>query len=77
VFVFDARGIGNRFDPLAGRESEDELRAMAEYLLAEPNETHGLIFIKRAVKMFTQLFKPRASKDTRLFPTPAILCISG
>ena len=57
VFVFDTRGIGNRFDPLHGRESEDELRAMAEYLLAEPHEGHGLIFTKRAVKMLTQLFK--------------------
>ena len=57
VFVFDTRGIGNRFDPLAGKTSEDELRAMAEYLLTEPNEGHGLIFTKRAVKMLTQLFK--------------------
>ena len=57
VFVFDTRGIGNRFDPLHGRETEDELRAMAEYLLAEPHEGHGLIFTKRAVKMLTQLFK--------------------
>jgi hypothetical protein len=57
VFVFDTRGIGNRFDPLQGRESEDELRGVAEYLLVEPNEGHGLIFTKRAVKMLTQLFK--------------------
>ena len=50
VFVFDTRGIGNRFDPLHERETEDELRAMADYLLAEPHEGHGLIFTKRAVK---------------------------
>ena len=30
---------------------------MADYLLIEPNESHGLIFTKRAVKMLTQLFK--------------------
>ena len=57
VYVFDTRGTGNRFDPLHGRETEDELRAMADYLLIEPNEGHGLIFTKRAVKMLTQLFK--------------------
>ena len=57
VFVFDTRGIGSRFDPLHGRESEDELRKAADYLLAEPHEGHGLIFTKRAVKMLTQLFK--------------------
>ena len=57
VYVFDTRGLGHRFDPLQGRDSEDELRAMAEYLLLEPHEGQGIVFTKRAVKMLTQLFK--------------------
>ena len=55
VFVVDSRGLGNRFDPLDGRETEDKLYAMAKQLLYEPKEKDPA-FTQRAIKMLTQIF---------------------
>src|SRR3954451_13298625 len=39
VFVFDpVAGVGNRYDPLQGREKECELYASAKHLLYDPND---------------------------------------
>jgi len=56
VFVIDTRGFGNQFDPLAGRESEDDLYVAAELLLYVPNEGEGKAFTQKATKMLTLLF---------------------
>jgi type IV secretion system protein VirD4 len=57
VLFIDTRGVGNRYDPLLGRHTEDELRSSAEQLLFDSHEGDGAIFTKRAVKMLTQLFR--------------------
>jgi type IV secretion system protein VirD4 len=55
VYVIDPEGVGNRFDPLHGRVSEEKLYASAKYLLYQAGERDP-IFIERAIRMLTQLF---------------------
>jgi type IV secretion system protein VirD4 len=56
VYVLDPRGIGHRYDPLHGQETEDELYASAKNLLYEPGEGEGKAFTQRATKILTLLF---------------------
>jgi type IV secretory pathway TraG/TraD family ATPase VirD4 len=56
VFVIDPQGVGNRFDPLMGKQTEDELLSSATHLLYKPDEGEGAIFTQRATVMLTQLF---------------------
>jgi type IV secretion system protein VirD4 len=56
VYVLDPRGYGHQYDPLQGRDTEDELYGCAKHLLYEPNEADGLAFTQRATKMLTLLF---------------------
>jgi type IV secretion system protein VirD4 len=56
VYVIDPTGRGNRFDPLTGKHSEDELLSSATHLLYKPDEREGAIFTQRATVMLTQLF---------------------
>ena len=46
--------ILNKFDPLSGKTSEDDLYAVAKMLLYEPNEKDPA-FTQRAIKMLTIL----------------------
>jgi type IV secretion system protein VirD4 len=55
VYVIDPESVGNRFDPLHGRETEEKLYASAKYLLYQAGERDP-IFIERAIRMVTQLF---------------------
>jgi type IV secretion system protein VirD4 len=55
VFVIDPEAVGHQFDPLYGRTTERQLYAAAKYLLYEEGERDP-IFIKRGMKMLTQLF---------------------
>jgi type IV secretion system protein VirD4 len=55
VYVIDPEGVGNRFDPLYGRTTEEKLYASAKYLLYQAGERDP-IFIERAIRMLTQLF---------------------
>lgn len=56
VFVFDPTGIGHRYDPLAGKHTEDQLYSSATHLLFKPDEGDGAIFTQRATNMLTQIF---------------------
>ncbi len=56
VIVIDPQGLGHRFDPLEGKQTEDELRSAATHLLFKPDEGEGAIFTQRAISMLTQLF---------------------
>ena len=56
VYVIDPTGLGNRFDPLFGKQTEDELLSAATQLLYKPDEGEGAIFTQRARVMLTQLF---------------------
>ncbi len=56
VIVIDPQGYGHRFDPLDGKQTEDELHSSATHLLFKPDEGEGAIFTQRATTMLTQLF---------------------
>jgi type IV secretory pathway TraG/TraD family ATPase VirD4 len=56
VFVIDPTGIGNWYDPLLGKETEDAFLSAATHLLYKPDEGEGTIFTQRAIIMLTQLF---------------------
>jgi type IV secretion system protein VirD4 len=56
VYVIDPTGIGNRYDLLSGKQTEDELLSVATHLLFKPDEGEGAIFTQRATVMLTQLF---------------------
>jgi type IV secretion system protein VirD4 len=66
VSVIDPTGIGNCFDPLLGKHTEDELLSAATYLLYQPDEGEGKIFTQRATGMLTQLFL--AAREERAPP---------
>src|SRR6266700_2300023 len=55
VFVIDPAGVGHSFDPLLGKNTEDELYALASHLLFEADERER-IFTQRATDMLTQMF---------------------
>jgi type IV secretion system protein VirD4 len=55
VLVFGPSGTGNRYDPLIGKLSEDELFSSATQLLYKADERQP-IFTQRATVMLTQLF---------------------
>ena len=73
VFRFDTRGFGHCYDPLLGKNSEDELYAIAHQLLYEPNEGDGKGFTQKGTKMLMVVFiagreANRGKKDAPLFP---------
>jgi type IV secretion system protein VirD4 len=56
VYVIDPTRSGNWYDPLLGKETEDELLSSATHLLYKPDEGEGTIFTQRSIIMLTQLF---------------------
>jgi type IV secretion system protein VirD4 len=65
VYVIDPEGVGNRFDPLHGRVTEQKLYASAKYLLYQAGESDP-IFIERAIRMLTQLFLAAREENRQL-----------
>jgi type IV secretion system protein VirD4 len=65
VYVIDPEGVGNRFDPLHGRTTEEKLYASAKYLLYQAGERDP-IFIERAIRMLTQLFLAGREENRQL-----------
>ena len=55
VYVIDPQGVGNCYDPLLGKDTEDKLFSQASSILFEPEERER-IFTQRASVMLTQLF---------------------
>src|SRR5262249_3018168 len=55
VFCLDPTGVGHRYDPMHGKQTEDELMSLATHLLFEPREGEGKIFTERATVMLTQI----------------------
>ncbi|MCA1600931.1 MAG: type IV secretory system conjugative DNA transfer family protein [Acidobacteria bacterium] len=55
VFVVDPTGVGHRYDPLLGKQTEDEIFSSATHLLFKPDEGEGAIFTQRATVMLTQV----------------------
>src|SRR5512132_992795 len=70
VFVIDPTGLGHRYDPLNGKETEDQLLSSATQLLHKPDEGEGAIFTQRATVMLTQLFL--AARHEGFAPLPYV-----
>jgi type IV secretion system protein VirD4 len=68
VFVIDPRGLGNRYDPLQGMRTEDELYSAAKLLMYEPREGDGIAFTQKGIKMLTLLFLAVRQVGERLLP---------
>ena len=68
VVVINPRGVGHRFDPIAGTLSESELFPVARDLTHTPGETDGAIFSTRAAKMLTMLFLAAQIEGYPKFP---------
>jgi type IV secretion system protein VirD4 len=70
VLVIDPTGTGHRYDPLTGKQTEDELLSSATQLLFRPDEGDGAIFTQRATVMLTQLFL--AAREEGRAPLPYV-----
>ncbi len=68
VFVIDPHGTGHRFDPLRGKQTEDELFSSSSRLLFHADEGDGAIFTQRATVMLTQLFLAARREDAPPLP---------
>jgi type IV secretion system protein VirD4 len=68
VFVIDPTGVGHRYDPLLGKQTEDALLSSATHLLFKPDEGEGAIFTQRAIVMLTQMLL--ASRIEGIAPLP-------
>jgi type IV secretion system protein VirD4 len=67
VFVIDPTGVGHRFDPLHGKQTEDEFYSASSHLLFEADEKER-IFTERAIVMLTQLFLAARAEHIASFP---------
>ncbi len=56
IVVLDPTGVGQRFDPLAERETEDDLYRAAQDILHVAGEGDGQAFTERAASMLAALF---------------------
>jgi type IV secretion system protein VirD4 len=67
VWRFDPTGkSGHRFDPTAGKTSEDDLYEIAKYLLYDPKDNQQ-VFTERAIKMLTQMLLGAVAEDIPKF----------
>ena len=71
IYRIDLTGGGNKFDPLMGKETEDDLYAVAKLLLYEPNERHPA-FTQRGIEILTLLFLAAQSAP---IPIPPFLFV--
>jgi type IV secretion system protein VirD4 len=65
---FDPRGFGCRFDPLAGKTTDLELRSAATTLLHRPDEGQNASFIERATTMLVAIFTAAILEGERALP---------
>jgi type IV secretion system protein VirD4 len=68
VFRFDPQGYGCRFDPLAGKTTDSELRSAATTLLYRPHEGQNAAFTERAITMLVAMFHAAILEGERLLP---------
>lgn len=77
VFVIDPTGIGNSYDPLHGKITEDEFYSSATHLLFQADEGEGRIFTQRATVMLCQLFGAARLEGAAPLPYAGTLIRSG
>ena len=66
--LFHPHGIGHRFDPLEGKETESDLLSAATILLYRQNEGQNKIFTESAITMLTQIFLAARLEGERPLP---------
>jgi type IV secretion system protein VirD4 len=84
VYRFDTRGYGNTYDPMRGKQSEDELYTIAEQLMYEAREGDGKAFTQKGIKMLTIMYlagrvanRSSGNKDGPLMPFVASMADLG
>jgi type IV secretion system protein VirD4 len=68
VIVLDPTGVGHRFDPLAGRDTEDDLYRAAQDILHVDGEGDGQAFTERAASMLAAIFVAAKREDIPCLP---------
>lgn len=66
VYVLDPTGVGHRYDPLRGKETEDALYSSATHLLHHAEERD--IFTQRATKMLACIFAAAGRQEAAALP---------
>jgi type IV secretion system protein VirD4 len=67
VYVIDPTGVGHCFDPLHGKQTEDELLSAAKHLLYQPDE-RDKVFTQRSIGMLSRLFTAAKIEGQAPFP---------
>ena len=68
VIVLDPTGVGHRFDPLAGRDTEDDLYRAAQDILHVDGEGDGQAFTERAASMLAAIFVAAKREEIPCLP---------
>lgn len=75
VYVLDPTGVGHRYDPLVGKETEDALYSSAAHLLHQAGEQD--IFTQRATKMLACLFAAAKRQAAAALPYTRMMLRAG
>jgi len=76
VFVIDPTGVGHRYDPLEGKQTEDAIYSSATHLLYQAEE-RDQIFTQRATVMLTCIFVAAKREGEASLPYARMLIRSG
>jgi type IV secretion system protein VirD4 len=76
VYVLDPTGVGHRYDPLNGKETEDALYASAAHLLHQAEE-QDKIFTQRAITMLACIFAAAKREGAPALPYARRMLRSG
>ncbi len=76
VYVLDPTGVGHRYDPLAGKATEDALYSSAVHLLHQAEE-HDQIFTQRATTMLACIFAAARREGAAALPYARMMLRAG
>ncbi|HJT58343.1 MAG TPA: type IV secretory system conjugative DNA transfer family protein [Ktedonobacteraceae bacterium] len=76
VFVLDPTGVGHRYDPLSGKNTEDACYASAAHLLHQADEREQ-IFTQRAITMLACIFMAARRQGTAALPYTRMMLRAG
>jgi type IV secretory pathway TraG/TraD family ATPase VirD4 len=76
VYVLDPTGVGHRYDPLSGKQTEDALYSAATHLLFQAEE-RDQIFTQRAIGMLAAMFAAAKIENVSCLPFARLLLRAG
>src|SRR2546426_3439338 len=76
VYVLDPTGVGHRYDPLTGKETEDAFYSSAAQLLFQADEREP-IFTQRATVMLTCIFAAAKREGVAALPYARMMLRAG